>query len=68
MTPGLITTIFDSDRTINTFHIGTLSTPFSVGQHQYGGEIGEIIVYDRELSSEEIEEAKQYLMDKWGLF
>ena len=63
----LVSAVFTSDVSLSDYKIGTLGGHFSVGQHQYGGDIAEIIVYSAELSAEEEEELEDYITSVWGI-
>jgi hypothetical protein len=48
------------------FFIGTLNGSTHVA-HLFNGDIGEIIVYDRRLNTEERTSVEGYLKKKWGI-
>ena len=56
---------YDTLHSISGFSIGDLGD--GPGGHYFGGSIFEILVYDADLSSDEISEIKSYFNYKWGL-
>ena len=54
---------FDSDVSMAGQSLGVLSTLTS---HRFGGDIGEIMIFDRELSDAEKTLVKLYLLKRWG--
>lgn len=58
---------FTTDEALTATSIGTLFPAFTVGTHQYGGDIAEIIVYDRVLTDEERTGVENGLANKYEL-
>jgi lysophospholipase L1-like esterase len=52
-----------SDVTLTELHIGQ----YPSGVARWNGTVGEVLIYNRDLSIEEINQVSQYLADKWGL-
>lgn len=63
----LATVVFQDDVELTEYKIGTLGTGFSIGQHQFGGDIAEIIIYKEALSSAEQTELYSYIQETWGI-
>lgn len=64
----LVTTQFTATTAISQQVIGNLFPSFPVGNHQFGGDIAEIIVYSTDLSSAEIDAIKTYLNTKYSVY
>lgn len=64
---NLVTVNFDLTGTINRQVIGSLYPSFSIGTHQYGGQIAEIIVFNDLVSLSDRVKIEGYLACKWGL-
>lgn len=58
---------FSASNALTATSIGTLFPSFAVGTHQYGGDIAEIIVYDRVLNDTEREGVENGLFGKYEL-
>ncbi len=63
----LVAAEFTNDVAITRQVIGSLTPTFSVGVHQFGGQISEILVYSDTLTTLEHQKIEGYLACKWGL-
>jgi hypothetical protein len=63
----LISTEFNSTKTMNRQVIGSLYPAFAVGDHQYGGDISEIIVYSTTLNTAQRTIVDNYLAAKYSI-
>ena len=63
----LISSEFAANKTLNRQIIGSLFPHFSVGQHQYGGDVSEIIVYSTTLNSAQRIIIDNYLAAKYQI-
>ena len=61
----LVGVVFDNDIALTDFKIGMLGGGFAVGAHQFGGDIAEILVYDRALTAAEESELEAYITSQW---
>lgn len=64
----LVVTQFTATVPITRQVLGNLVPSFSVGDHQFGGDIAEIIVYSSELTTTEIDAIKGYLNTKYSIY
>lgn len=62
----LVTVEFESNRTLARQVIGGLLPSFPIGTHNYGGQILEIIVYDRVLTAPERVAVENYISSKYN--
>jgi hypothetical protein len=58
---------FEEKVSIKNFLMGTLGGKFAVGEHQFGGFIAEVLVYDKKLKGEEGKVLENYLASKYAL-
>ena len=58
---------FNATRTLTRQVIGSLVPSFSVGEHQYGGDVAEVIVYNTTLNLAQRIIVENYLSAKYGL-
>jgi hypothetical protein len=63
----LVTVEFTTDLAVTNQCLGSLCGSFAVGEHQFGGDIIEILVYDTTLDAATRTEAEIYLYNKYGL-
>lgn len=64
---GLVSTEFSSTKGITRQVIGSLFPAFTVGDHQFGGDIAEIIVYNTTLNTTQRIIIENYLASKYAL-
>lgn len=64
---GLVSTEFSSTKGITRQVIGSLYPSFTVGGHQFGGDIAEIIVYNTTLNTSQRIIVENYLASKYAL-
>jgi hypothetical protein len=67
----MLSTIFTTDQTMTAHEISNLD---SIANHQFGGQLAEIVVYDHVLTDgsifaydNELNDVQFYLQEKWGL-
>ena len=53
------------ERAMDTITMGHLAGTFQITDHHFGGDIGEILVYDASASAATISDARDYLKNKW---
>ena len=63
----LVTVEFETTREITRQVIGSLVPPFSVGEHHFGGDLAEIIVYNTTLNNTQRILVENYLAAKYDL-
>lgn len=63
----MISAEFNTLRTLNRQIIGSLFPSFTVGTHQYGGDIAEIIVFNTTLNTAQRTIIENYLAAKYGI-
>jgi len=63
----IIKSKFVNDLPITRQVLGSLFPSFSVGTHQFGGQISEVLVYSRNLTTIEEQRIEGYLACKWTL-
>lgn len=56
---------FEDAVTLDTLTVGHLGATFPIGQHHFGGAIGEIMSFDRLLDLNEYEQTLEYLRANW---
>lgn len=66
-TSQILATEFTANQALTSTSIATLFPSFTVGTHQYGGDIAEIIVYDRVLTGSERDGIETYLSAKYDI-
>ncbi|MBQ49174.1 MAG: hypothetical protein CMP10_17485 [Zetaproteobacteria bacterium] len=60
-----MTTQFDETKTLTQTNLAHINT-FAVGNHHFGGELAEVMIFDRELTSAERLSLNLYLKEKWS--
>jgi hypothetical protein len=65
--PVLVAAEFENTFSLNRQVIGSLHPAFAVGEHQFGGEIGEIIVFNAVLNSTQRIIVENYLSGIYGI-
>ncbi len=63
----LISTEFNAVKTLNRQVIGSLYPAFPVGEHQYGGDVSEIIVFNTTLNTAQRTIIDNYLAARYGI-
>lgn len=63
----MISAEFGAVKTVNRQVIGSLYPAFSVGTHQYGGDLSEVIVYNTTLNTAQRTIVENYLAAKYGI-
>lgn len=63
----IMKTEFQNSLSITRQIIGSLFPSFSIGTHQYGGQISEILVYSSNPSASDSQKIEGYLSCKWNL-
>ena len=61
----LIQVEFTEQRALTEIVMGHLGSTFGVGDHHFGGDIAEILIYDKVLSAEELTKVNDYLTSTW---
>ena len=62
-THHLAVAVFNEKREISKYHVGNLSYKHGIGLHHFGGQISNIIVYDKKLNQGQISAVKNYIRD-----
>ncbi len=63
----LVTSEFNATRSLTRQVLGSLVPTFSIGTHQYGGDVAELIVYNTVLNNAQRIIVENYLAAKYGL-